>query len=142
MLRYHRLVYFDLILFYFLVFYHEHYSYQYYSYCEFYIVFTIICNVFLPVCFVYHYLVPLFICIYVYSFIYLFIESRRLATFWCYCYLFYNVPTINKDFLLLLYPMKINSDEIVINRSKLYFIQISNDNSATHTSETPSHSLV
>ena len=75
------LVYFDLILFYFLVFYLEHYSYQYYSYCEFYIVSTIIFDVLLPVCFMYHYLVPLFISIYVYLFIYLFIKSRGLATF-------------------------------------------------------------
>ena len=101
-LRYHWLVYFDLILFYFLVFYLKHYSYQYYSYCEFYIVFTIISNVLLPVCFMYHYFVPLFIFTYVYLFIYLFIESRGLATFWCWCYLFYNVPTVNKIFLLLL----------------------------------------
>ena len=62
-LRYHWLVYFELILFYFVVFHLEHYSYQYYSYCEFYIVFTIIFNVLSPVCFMYHYLVPLFICI-------------------------------------------------------------------------------
>ena len=62
-------------------FYLEHSSYQYYSHCEFYIVFTIIFNVLLLVCFMYHYLVSLFICICVYSFIYISIESRGLATF-------------------------------------------------------------
>ena len=40
-------------------------------------------NVLVHVCFMYHYLVPLFICIYVYLLIYLFIESRGLATWWC-----------------------------------------------------------
>ena len=39
-------------------------------------------NVLLHGCFMYHYLVPLFTCIYVYSFIYLFIESQGLATLW------------------------------------------------------------
>ena len=42
-------------------------------------------------------------------FIYLCIESRGLATFWCYCYLFYNVPAMNKIFLLLLHVTKSGS---------------------------------
>ena len=52
----------------------------------------------LPMCFKCLYILPLYIlCIYS-----LCIESRGPATFWCKCYLFYNVPTINKIFLLLL----------------------------------------
>ena len=47
------------------------------------IVFYHFFNVLLHVRFKYHYLVPLFKCIYVYLFIYLFIESRGLATWWC-----------------------------------------------------------
>ena len=32
-----------------------------------------------------------------------YIESRRPARFWCWCHLFYNIPTMNKIFLLLLW---------------------------------------
>ena len=46
----------------------------------------------------------------------LFIESRGLATFWCYCYLFYNVPTINKIFLLLLLLSVICLREAVVSK--------------------------
>ena len=53
--------------------------------------------------------------IYVYLFIYLFIESRGLATWWCSCYLFYNVPTINKLFLLfLLLLLLLNNMYVVV----------------------------
>ena len=69
-LRYHWLVYFDLISFQFLVFHLEYYSSKHYSYWEFHIVFTIICKVLLLVYFMYHYLVPLFICISVFSIFY------------------------------------------------------------------------
>ena len=46
---------------------------------------------------------PLYLTIvyFVYLIIYVLKVGRGLVTFWCKCYLFYNVPTINKIFLLL-----------------------------------------
>ena len=66
-------------------------------------VFITLLSLVLTCVYYYVFITLLYMCvIHHYVFVDLYIKSRGLATIWCQCYLFYNVPTINKNFLLLL----------------------------------------
>ena len=75
------------------------------SYCDFvflFILIIVLTNITLPN--IYHYLTIVYV---EYFFIHLCIESQRLATFRCWCYLFYNVIVLTKNKIFLSYSYAI-----------------------------------